>query len=68
MNPQGVLPFLQSFLEAVLQWNQPSPSLNQIFKKVLDMFKEGMGVQVWETEKSKWSLGVRKRLHERYGL
>ena len=67
MNPNGTARHLVYFVDALVQWNRPSPELNDVFAKVLAMFKQGMGDQ-WDPVVASFPMNVKQRLKEKYGL
>jgi transportin-1 len=66
-NPNQVIPYLVYLIDAIVQWHQPPDSLNESFRKVLTLFKQGMGNE-WERTLATFPTLIKERLKERYGL
>jgi transportin-1 len=67
VNPNGIAKSFLYFCDAVVQWQQPPPELNEIFRKILTGFKQMMGPN-WEAYTSNFPPHIRQRLLERYAL
>ena len=66
-NPNQVIPHLVYFCDAIVQWNAPSEGLNDVFRKVLGLFQQGMGDE-WIRIKAQFPTIVKQRLEQRYAL
>ncbi|KAH6575788.1 hypothetical protein BASA50_000731 [Batrachochytrium salamandrivorans] len=66
-NPNGLVPHLVHFCDAVVQWSRISPDLNETFRHVLTMYVSGMGDQ-WAVTVQGFPILTRQRLKERYNL
>ncbi|CAG8510126.1 25561_t:CDS:10 [Gigaspora rosea] len=67
VNPNGIAKSFLYFCDAVVQWQQPPDELNEIFRKILNGFKQMMGPN-WEAYTNHFPHHIRQRLLERYGL
>ncbi|CAG8578642.1 5696_t:CDS:10 [Ambispora gerdemannii] len=67
VNPNGIAKSFMYFCDAVTQWQNPPPELNEIFRKILTGFKQMMGNN-WEQYTSHFPPEIRQKLIERYGL
>ncbi|RKP11309.1 armadillo-type protein [Piptocephalis cylindrospora] len=66
-NPSGLSPIFPYFVDAVVQWQTPTPELNDMFSKIICGFKDFMGTN-WDTYVVHFPQPIRQLLQERYGV
>ncbi|KAF7293401.1 Importin beta-2 subunit [Mycena indigotica] len=66
-NPQGIAKSLLWFCNAIVRWNQPSPELNEMFRTLLQGFKNH-NVAAWQAQVSMFPQPIQERLAARYGV
>ncbi|KAK3816263.1 MAG: armadillo-type protein [Benniella sp.] len=67
VNPQGLIKSLAPFCDAVAQWSEVPPELDQQFGKILQGYKNMMGGQ-WDAFAASLAPDTRNRLAQRYAL
>jgi len=67
INPQGVVKHFFWFCDAVTQWQQPPPQLNELFAAILNYYKQMYGAN-WDSYTSTFYPQTRQLLQERYGV
>lgn len=53
------------FCNAVCKWQHPSRELDDMFRQILQAFKDQLGAQ-WEVQTASFPTVIRERLRERY--
>ncbi|WWD20076.1 hypothetical protein CI109_104550 [Kwoniella shandongensis] len=66
-NPEGIQNSFVWFCNAVCKWQHPSGQLDQMFRTILQGFKNGLGAN-WDAQMSNFPPVIRQRLAERYGV
>ncbi|CAJ0823134.1 10578_t:CDS:10, partial [Entrophospora sp. SA101] len=61
VNPNGIAKSFMFFCDAVVQWQEPPPTLNEVFHKILTGFKQMMGPN-WEEYTNRFPPYIRQRL------
>ncbi|WVN86972.1 uncharacterized protein L203_102147 [Cryptococcus depauperatus CBS 7841] len=66
-NPEGIQGSFVWFCNAVCKWQHPSAQLDDMFRSILQGFKNGLGA-AWDTHMSSFPPVIRQRLAERYAV
>ncbi|OXM78877.1 importin beta-2 subunit [Cryptococcus neoformans Bt63] len=66
-NPEGIQSSFVWFCNAICKWQHPSAQLDEMFRTILQGFKNGLGAQ-WDAQMSNFPPVIRQRLAERYGV
>ncbi|KAH8920466.1 Transportin-PC [Atractiella rhizophila] len=67
LNPNGISSHFGFFLNSVARWTKPSPALNEMFRNILQGFKQLWGDQ-WTAQMAQMPPHITNRLSDRYGL
>ncbi|EIW58924.1 transportin-PC [Trametes versicolor FP-101664 SS1] len=67
MNPAGIKKSLLCFCDAIVQWKQPSPELNDMFQHLLNGFKQTDAVD-WAVQVVQFPPATQEALAARYGV
>ncbi|GAA5969003.1 hypothetical protein JCM21900_002095 [Sporobolomyces salmonicolor] len=68
VNPNGVSAAFGYFLNAVARWNRPSEQLNDMFRAILNAFKNMSEAPAWDAQLAHLPPVIVTRLRERYGV
>jgi transportin-1 len=66
-NPSGAISHFPYLCDALVEYKNPSPELEQVFGALLRCFKQGIG-QEWNNYFAKFPLELRKQLNSRFNL
>ncbi|KAJ3072208.1 hypothetical protein HDU98_004050 [Podochytrium sp. JEL0797] len=65
-NPQGMLPHIAFFCDAVMRWERPSVSMHEAFRTTLTGYKTGLGDAQWAQLTNGFPAQTREKMHTRY--